>query len=101
MGFEDEPRATYSVVLRSGIPALERQLLEQFCCQLTSSQGESLLEFHCTQIDVSHHRYIELKTFRPPGTEVSTLLVPHEFVLLIDGSKQRPPIGFAGIPPTP
>jgi hypothetical protein len=85
---------TYSVVLRSDIPAREREFFIGFCCEITSPQGASLLHFLCTKIDVSHHSYIEMETFHPSDQELSIVRVPHNFVLLILGSEERPSIGF-------
>jgi len=85
---------TFSVVIRSDIPRLERELLQQFCCKITSDQEGELLHFLCTKIDVSHHSYIEMQTYTPKGQALYCVKIPHHYVFLIDGSKEHPSIGF-------
>ena len=85
---------TYSVVLRSDISARDRELLEHFCCKITSKTSDPLLHFLCTKIDLSHHYYIEMETFKPSDEHTHPLRVPHHYVFLISGAESRPPIGF-------
>jgi len=90
----DELTPIFSVVLRSGIPPLERELLQQFCCKISSTQEGELLHFMCTEIDVSHHVYIEMQTYSPKSTDLFCVKIPHHYVFFIDGSKDHPSIGF-------
>jgi len=88
-------RPTYSVLLRSGLPPMELELLELFCRRITArSGGEYLLEFLCTRVDVSHHSYIEMETIHPTDQAISVVRIPHQLVFLIHGSDDRPSIGF-------
>ena len=85
----------YSVLLKSGLPPREKELLNIFCFKLVSqSKGEDLLYFRCTQIDVSHHSYIEMEILHPDDLTLSVLRVPHHWVFLIRGSEDKPSIGF-------
>ncbi len=86
----------YSVVLRSSIPPREKEFLGAFSCGTITPDagGESLLHFQCTKIDVSHHTYIEMETFRQEDSETSPLKIPHHFVLAIHGFDARRPVGF-------
>jgi len=88
-------KPTYSVILRSGLPPREAEFLEIFCGKITSASGEDdLLHFLCTKVDTSHPTYIEMETFHPVEKALSVVRIPHHFVLLIDGSEERPSIGF-------
>lgn len=87
-------KATYSVVLKANIPIAERLLFEMYCYKITSDEGEELLHFLCTEVDASHHTYIEMQTFRQDDEVLASVRVPHNYVLLIDGSEERPLIGF-------
>ena len=89
-------RATYSVVLKSGLPPSERSFLSALSAmEITQGEGaEPLLEFHCTKIDVSHHTYIEMETFRPDDQVIFPLRIPHFFVLAIHHSERPKKIGF-------
>ena len=84
---------TYSVVIKNGIPDMERRLIEQFCCKITSQKNEQyLLHFLCTRIDLSHHAYLEMDTFRLEDKTLATVRIPHHYVLMIDGSEERPSV---------
>lgn len=85
---------TYSVALFSDLPPRERELLEHFCCKITSSSGGDLLHFLCTKIDTSHFNYIQMETFRPGDEDTYPVQIPHRLVFLISGSESRPSIGF-------
>ena len=86
----------YSVVLRSNIPPREREFFEAFSCGTITpnTEGESLLHFQCTKIDVSHHMYIEMETFRQGDVDTSPLKIPHQFVLAIHGFDAKHRVGF-------
>jgi hypothetical protein len=84
----------YDVVLRSGLPPRERELLEQACCKITSDSGPDLLHFLCTEIDLSHPFYIEMQTFKPGAEWTHPLRISHHFVFLILGSVEHAAIGF-------
>ena len=85
----------YSVFLRSDLPPGERELLLKLCSRvITAAFNSELLLFICTEIDVSHGRYIEMQTFQPGDDLLRTIRVPHEFVFLISGSEDRAAIGF-------
>ena len=64
----DNPK--YVVVLRSNIPQKELNLLEHYCFKMVSPQDEILFYFRCSEIDVSHHSYIEMKTYQPDSEGV-------------------------------
>lgn len=86
----------YSVVLRSDVPPREQEFFEIFAAgKITpNSGGKPLLHFECTKIDVSHHSYIEMETFRQGDSATSPLKIPHHYVLAIHGLDKRPPVGF-------
>ena len=86
----------YSVVLRSNILPRDKEFLAVFSCGTITpdAEGEALLHFQCTKIDVSHHSYIEMETFRQGDPETSPLKIPHQFVLAIHGFDARHRVGF-------
>jgi hypothetical protein len=84
----------YSVVLRSDIPIMERELLRRYCHEIHGDDGTTLMHFLCTRIDLSHLIYIEMDTFSPKSETTKTLRIPHTFVLMIDGGVKNPSIGF-------
>lgn len=85
---------TYSVVLKSGLPKNEADFLEIMCFKVVSPQGGYLLEFRCTEIDVSNHNYIEMEILSRSNQHQHTVRVPHHYVLMIDGSESRKTLGF-------
>lgn len=91
---EERKRWVHSVVLRSGITPADVQMLRTFCATINLESGEEVLHFYCTQVDVSHHIYIEMKTFLPHQEGEFLVRIPHHYVLMIDGSEERPSIGF-------
>jgi hypothetical protein len=86
--------ARYSVVLRANLPQTERELLEQFCGKITSESGEYLLHFNCTQIDASHHAFLDMDTFVPGDQLTHKIRISYQYVLLISGDLNKGPPGF-------
>lgn len=84
----------YSVVLRSDIPIMERELLRRYCHEIHGDDGNTLLHFLCTRIDLSHPLYAEMDTFAPKSEVTRTLRIQHAFVLIIEGCMKNPGIGF-------
>ncbi len=84
----------YCVFLKSGLPARELEFISMFTFKVTSPQGEPLHYFRCKEIDVSHHNYIEMKIHHPEDGEIFPLMVPHHYILLIDGSERKNAIGY-------
>jgi hypothetical protein len=86
---------TYSVVLKS-IPSItpEFELLEKFAHSIECQAGGVLLQFLCTEVDASHHSYIEMKTFRHGEAKTVTMKLPHHLILMIHGAKENPSLGF-------
>lgn len=48
-----ELKENYTVVLRSDLPLLEKEFLEQMCFKLISKDDSFLLVFRCTEVDSS------------------------------------------------
>lgn len=91
--------AKYSVVLRSDLPPREKELLNEFCGKIGSSDGDMLLHFRCTKIDLSRNFYIEMESFKPGDEFTHPVRVPHHYVFLISGDDSRQPIGFLATHP--
>lgn len=88
-------KENYTVVLRSDLPPLEKEFLEQLCFKVTSKDDSFLLVFRCTEVDTSHHYFINMETFKSKKDEFTMpIQVPLHYVILISGSKDRPSIGF-------
>lgn len=86
--------ATYSVVLRAGVPPPEQELFELLCGRITSATGEALLHFNCTEIDASHHALLQMETFLPGDETTHPVRVPYQYVLLISGNETKAAPGF-------
>src|SRR5262245_31559203 len=86
--------AAYSVVLRTDLPPRARDILSQLCCEVASTDGEPLLHFQCTKLDLSHPFYIEMETFKPGARDTHPVRIPHGDVFLNSGDETRPAVGF-------
>ena len=87
-------QAHYRVILRSGLPEKERELLTLVCKTLPEVAGESLLYFDCTVIDSSHHFYLGMETIQTDekGEEsVYPLRIPSQYIFLMSGSSAEVP----------
>lgn len=84
----------YSVILKSDIPSVERELLRRYCHEIHGDDGSTLLHFLCTGIDLSHPAYVEMQTFAPKSDTTSIIRIPHAYVLMIDGGVKKTGIGF-------
>lgn len=78
------PSPTFSVVLRADLPGIERELLRQYCHELHGTDGHTLLQLPCTRVDTLHAIYLEVEALAPKSQRVTTLRLPHAFVLLIE-----------------
>jgi hypothetical protein len=90
----------YSVVLKSELPLLERELFRQYCHDLHGDDGSTLLQLRCTAIDFSHALYLELVVVLPRSHEQRRLRLPHAYVLIIEGDGAQPMTGL-GYPVLP
>jgi hypothetical protein len=86
--------AKYNVLLRSDIPAREFQLLLKHCSPVADADGKPMLHFWCTEIDTSHHYYLQISTFKAGDTVAYPVQIPHHLVLLISGAQRANSIGF-------
>jgi len=86
---------TFSVVIRSGLAAREREFLQHLAHEIVGPSGEPLLELRCKAINTAHHRYLEADVFDRDGAQVLHVQIPHEFVLLIAGEGISRAIGFS------
>ena len=87
-------KARYSVVLKSDLPESEEELLEEFALRVRLDSGDELLHLLCTEIDLSHHYLIQMKTFKPEEERTHPLSIPHHYVFAISGADAESPIGF-------
>ncbi len=91
-----ELKEKYFVVLKSDISPLERESFSHFGIKITSKTGGFLLCFQCVDIDVSHHYFISLETFKSKDDEFTVpIRMPHHYISMILGNEDRPSIGFA------
>ena len=89
-----DPTETFSVVIRSDLPAREREFLSHLAHEIVGPSGESLLELRCKTINTAHHHYLEADVFDRGGAQIMHVQIPHEFVLLIAGEGISRVIGF-------
>lgn len=80
----------YTVILKDGLPDLERELLRRYCHELHGSDGSTVLQFLCTRIDTSDPRYLWMEAELPRRQGRRRLRLPHEYVFLIEGDGQAP-----------
>lgn len=93
--------APYAVILKDGLPDIERELLRRYCHELHGSDGSTLLQFLCTQVDSSDARYLAMTVLLPRRQGQCRLRLAHELVFLIEGDGRAPagaalPEGDAG-----
>lgn len=89
-----ESKPTYSVILKSDIPTVERELFRRYCHELQGEDSTVLLHFLCSTIELSHPSYLEMQVILPKSQGTSTVRIPHALVLLVDGGVRRSGIGF-------
>ena len=95
--------APYAVILKDGLPDLERELLRRYCHELHGSDGSTLLQFLCTRVEAGDARYLEMDVLLPRRQGHCRLRIPHEQVFLIEGDGTTPsgmalPEADAGLP---
>lgn len=94
--------APYSVILKDGLPELERELLRRYCHELHGSNGATLLHFLCTSLDLDDPVYLAMDVVLPRRQGQRRLRIPHALVFLIEGDghgEAAPPL--AGSPALP
>lgn len=89
-----DSKPTYSVILRSELPTVERELFRRYCHEIHGEDGSVLLHFLCMNIDLSHPTYVEMQVVLPKSQSSTTVRVPHALVLLVDGGVKKAGIGF-------
>lgn len=77
--------APYAVILKDGLPDLERELLRRYCHELHGSDGSTLLQFLCQRVDAGDPRYLEMDVLLPRRQGQSRLRIAHEHIFLIEG----------------
>lgn len=90
-------RENYTVLLRSDIPTLEKELIEQMSFKIVSDKGtgEYLPMFRCTEVSTTHHYLISMETFKSDDDEFTmSVQLPLHYVVMISGSKDHPSMGF-------
>lgn len=95
--------APYAVILKDGLPDLERELLRRYCHELHGSDGSTLLQFLCQRVDASDARYLEMDVLLPRRQGQCRLRIAHELVFLIEGDGHAPaatalPAGDSALP---
>lgn len=77
--------APYAVILKHGLPDVERELLRHYCHELHGSDGHTVLQFLCTRVDSSDPRYLSMEVLLPRRQGACRLRIAHEHVFLIEG----------------
>jgi hypothetical protein len=78
--------APYTVILKHGLPDVERELLRHYCHELHGSDGHTVLQFLCNHVDSGDPRYLAMEVLLPRRQGSCRLRIAHEHVFLIDGS---------------
>lgn len=95
--------APYVVILKDGLPDLEREFLRRYCHELHGSDGSTVLQFLCTRVDTGDPRYLWMDAELPRRQGTRRLRLPHDYVFLIEGDGQAPdgaalPLGAQRLP---
>lgn len=77
--------APFAVILKHGLPDVERELLRHYCHELHGSDGSTVLQFHCTRVDSSDPLYLSMDVLLPRRQGNCRLRIAHEHVFLIEG----------------
>lgn len=85
------PTAPYLVILRSDLPATERELLRHYCHELHGYDGSTVLQLRARRLDTSDARYLWLEAELPRAQGRRVLRLPHECVFLIEGDGRAAP----------
>lgn len=87
--------ARHTVILKGDLPDLERELLRRYCHELHGSDGSTLLQFLCTEVETRHPLYLEMEAILPRRQGGRRIRVPHALVFLIetqsDAGTRTPP----------
>jgi hypothetical protein len=83
----------YYVVLKSGLPTADLEILKEHSRRL-DMEGTEVPLFLCTSIDTSHGYYLKIDTFLPGDEATFSLQIPHQYVLLISGDAEVRGVGF-------
>lgn len=89
--------AAYRIVLRSDLPATERELLRRYCHELHGYDGSTVLQLQAHRIDCSDARYLWLEAELPRQQGRCVLRLPHDSVFLIEGDGHAAPASL--LPP--
>lgn len=79
-----DARPQHTVILKGDIPDLERELLRRYCHELHGSDGCTLLQFLCADVDTRHPLYLEMDATLPRRQGTRRIRVPHALVFLIE-----------------
>lgn len=97
-----DPRPAFSVILRSDIPDVERELLRHYCHELHGSDGNTMLQLLCTRVDSADPRYLAMEVVLPRQRGACRLRIAHEQVFLIEGDgSAATPLALAAAAPLP
>lgn len=86
------PTAPYLVILRSDLPATERELLRHYCHELHGYDGSTVLQLRAHRIETGDARYLWLDAELPRQQGRRTLRLPHDCVFLIEGDGHAAPV---------
>lgn len=79
------PNTPYTVILKHGLPDVERELLRHYCHELHGSDGNTVLQLLCTGVDSADPRYLSMEVVLPRQRGACRLRIAHEHVFLIEG----------------
>lgn len=83
-------KAKYEVLLHPGLPEAHIEIFRRLCFPVGAIEGADLLVFRCTQIDISHHMYIEMECTVPNREGTHSVKIPHGMVQMIWGFEDDP-----------
>lgn len=83
--------APWVVILRSDLPAIERELLRRYCHELHGYDGSTVLQLQAHRLDSSDARFLWLEAELPRQQGRRVLRLPYDCVFLIEGDAHAAP----------
>jgi len=92
----------YSVLLHRNLDPRDQEFFSHFAGKVVGQDGSFLTHFFCTELDSSHHVYLEITTYIPGKEGRMKLRIPHGFVFMIsDPIDEKRQVGFVTPLPGP
>lgn len=85
------------IILSDSVTDHDLEWLVYFSFEMTSQSGLVRRFLRCSEVDASHHIYIQAKTLLPNHLVYADLRIPHHLVLMIWDDPEEKQLGFLSI----